>query len=166
MIDNIIQADAALHPGTSGGALVNAAGEVVGVNTVVVGPDIAQGLGFVVPVDSTTRQIIGSLMSTGCVRRAHLGLGGASRPLPGAVARFDEQQRAVTVSSIMQGSSSDLAALRLGDRIIAVDGDRIDNLYVLQAMMVEHRIGSSVALAVPRDGHRLRLDETLAELAT
>jgi S1-C subfamily serine protease len=82
IVENVIQTDAALHPGNSGGALVTSDTRVIGINTAVVGPWIGQGLGLAVPINSTTRRIIGDLMHDGRVRRAFIGIAGASRPLP------------------------------------------------------------------------------------
>ena len=82
VVDNVIQTDAALHPGNSGGALADGRGRVVGINTAVVGPGIGQGLGLAVPLDPTTQAVLASLVRDGRVRRAYLGLAGGSRPLP------------------------------------------------------------------------------------
>ena len=80
LVENVIQTDAALHPGNSGGALADGRGEVVGVNTAVVGPGIGQGLGLAIPINATTRAIVAALMAEGRVRRAYLGIAGGSRP--------------------------------------------------------------------------------------
>jgi S1-C subfamily serine protease len=164
MIDNVIQTDAALHPGNSGGALANTSAEVVGVNTAVVGPGIGQGLGLAVPVNAFTRQIIGSLMSTGRVRRAYLGIGGASRPLPVPVGRDLLQSRAITVASVVSGSPAGMAGVQPGDRILSLDDVATTDLAGLQGLMVESRIGQRVVLDVLRDGKRLLLDAVLGEL--
>ena len=164
MIDNVIQTDAALHPGNSGGALANTAAEVVGVNTAVVGPGIGQGLGLAVPVNSVTRQIIGSLMSTGRVRRAYLGIGGASRPLPVPLARDLLQPRAITVASVVSGSPAGVAGVQPGDRILSLDDVATTDLAGLQGLMVESRIGQRVVLDVLRDSKRLVLESVLGEL--
>jgi S1-C subfamily serine protease len=164
MIDNVIQTDAALHPGNSGGALATTAAEVIGVNTAVVGPGIGQGLGLAVPVNAVTRQIIGSLMSTGRVRRAYLGIGGASRPLPVPQLRAMLQSRAITVASVTSGSPAGTAGVQPGDRVLALDGIATLDLAGLQGLMVEARIGKRVVLDVLRDGKRLALDVVLGEL--
>jgi len=164
MIDNVIQTDAALHPGNSGGALANTAAEVVGVNTAVVGPGIGQGLGLAVPVNAVTRQIIGSLMSTGRVRRAYLGIGGASRPLPVPLMRDLLQSRAITVASVTSGSPAGVAGVQPGDRILALDDVATPDLAGLQGLMVESRIGRRVVLDLLRDGKRSALDVVLGEL--
>jgi S1-C subfamily serine protease len=164
MIDNVIQTDAALHPGNSGGALANTAAEVIGVNTAVVGPGIGQGLGLAVPVNAVTRQIIGSLMSTGRVRRAYLGIGGASRPLPVPLMRERLQPRAITVASVTSGSPAGVAGVQPGDRILAVDDVATLDLAALQGLMVESRIGKRVALQVLRDGKQIMVEVVLGEL--
>src|ERR671914_648264 len=86
-VENVIQTDAALHPGNSGGALVNGAGHVVGINTALVGPGLGQGLGLAIPINEATRRIIAALMTDGRVRRAYLGIVGGPRPLPPRLAR-------------------------------------------------------------------------------
>ena len=87
LVENVIQTDAALHPGNSGGALADSTAAVVGINTAVVGPGIGQGLGLAVPVNPVTLAVIGSLMAGRRVRRAWLGIGGGSRPLPPRAAK-------------------------------------------------------------------------------
>ena len=164
IIDNVIQTDAALHPGSSGGALANSSAEVVGVNTAVVGPGIGQGLGLAVPINTATRQIIGSLMSTGRVRRAYLGIGGMSRPLPGNAARSFTQRTAVVVGCLVSGSSADVAGLKLGDRITTLDGVATPDLSTLQGLMEESRINRSVVADILRNDEHLRLNVVLAEL--
>ena len=164
IVDNVIQTDAALHPGNSGGALATSSAEVVGVNTAVVGPGIGQGLGLAVPINAFTRQIIGSIMSTGRVRRAYLGIGGASRPLPPLAARTTGQGRAITVAMVMSGSPAQTAGLRVGDRILSVDGVRTVDLATLQGLMDEARIGRSIAVEFLRDDHRRTVMVALGEL--
>jgi S1-C subfamily serine protease len=164
IVDNVIQTDAALHPGNSGGALATTNAEVVGVNTAVVGPGIGQGLGLAVPINSFTRQIIGSIMSTGRVRRAYLGIGGASRPLPTSAARTTGQARAITVGMVTSGSPAQTAGLRVGDRILSVDGVRSVDLATLQGLMDEARIGRSVPVEFLRDDQQRTVTVTLGEL--
>src|SRR5205823_4492051 len=84
LVENVIQTDAALHPGNSGGALAASTGRLVGINTAVIGPGMGQGLGMAVPINDATRRIIASLMTEGRVRRAYLGIAGGPRPLPRA----------------------------------------------------------------------------------
>src|SRR5262249_20908021 len=117
IIDNVIQTDAALNPGNSGGALVNAAGEVGGVNTAVAGV----GLGLAVPINEATRGIIGELMTRGRVRRAYLGISGGVRPLPPAVRAEVGRERAVEVVEVVPGTPAERAGLRPEDLLVAVD---------------------------------------------
>jgi S1-C subfamily serine protease len=165
IVDNVIQTDAALHPGNSGGALATTNAEVVGVNTAVVGPGIGQGLGLAVPINAFTRQIIGSIMSTGRVRRAYLGIGGVSQPLPASAARTTGQDRAITVAMISCGSPAQVGGLRVGDRILSLDGVRISDLATLQSLMDEARIGRSVAVEVFREDAQWTVVVALGELA-
>ncbi|MCU1491016.1 MAG: peptidase [Acidimicrobiaceae bacterium] len=164
IVDNVIQTDAALHPGNSGGALATANAEVVGVNTAVVGPGIGQGLGLAVPINDFTRQIIGSIMSTGRVRRAYLGIGGVSRPLPAAAVRSTGQSRAITIAMVPSGSPAQTAGLRVGDRILSVDGVRTVDLATLQGLMDEPRIGRRVPVEFLRDDRKRTVAATLGEL--
>src|SRR5579872_4206680 len=101
LVENVIQTDAALHPGNSGGALADASARVVGISTAVVGPGLGQGLGLAVPVDATTRRIIGALMAGGRVRRAYLGVGGGTQALPPRIADRLGRRRAVAVASVV-----------------------------------------------------------------
>jgi serine protease Do len=148
IIDNVIQTDAALNPGNSGGALANGRGEVVGVNTAVAGV----GLGLAVPVNEATRRIIGSLMTTGRVRRAYLGIAGGPRPLPPRVRASVDMPSAVEVVSVVEGSPAERAGLRAEDLIVSVDGTPTASVDVLQRLMVEELIGKTVEVRVVREG--------------
>jgi S1-C subfamily serine protease len=148
IIDNVIQTDAALNPGNSGGALANGRGEVVGVNTAVAGV----GLGLAVPVNEATRRIIGSLMTTGRVRRAYLGIAGGPRPLPPRVRASVDMPSAVEVVSVVEGSPAERAGLRAEDLIVSVDGAPTASVDVLQRLMVEELIGKPVEVRVVREG--------------
>src|SRR5215216_721087 len=131
IIDNVIQTDAALNPGNSGGALVNGAGEVVGINTAVAGV----GLGLAVPIDSATRGIIGALMSDGRVRRAYLGIAGGPRPLPPRARSELGRDAAVEVVEVIPGSPAERAGLRPEDMILTLDGARVEAVTDLQRLM-------------------------------
>src|SRR5919198_6179530 len=108
MVENVIQTDAALNPGNSGGALVDGHGRMVGVNTAVAGI----GLGLAVPVNATTRQIVSALMRDGRVRRAWIGIAGGARPLPPRVAATVGRDRAIEVVEVVEGSPAAVAGLR------------------------------------------------------
>jgi S1-C subfamily serine protease len=129
-----------------------------------VGPGIGQGLGLAVPINTVTRQIIGSLMSKGRVRQAYLGIGGQTRPLPASVAGSLAQSRAITVASVTSGSPAGVAGLVPGDRILTLDGITTVDLAGLQGLMVESRIGRTVTLEVLREGRRISVEVPLGEL--
>ena len=152
VVDNVIQTDAALHPGNSGGALAVWNADVVGINTAVVGPGIGQGLGMAVPINATTRAIIGALASGHEVRRAYLGIGGGARPLPPAVARALGRKRGIEVLSVMAGSPAQRAGVRTGDIIVSIDGSPVEAIGDLQRMLDAERIGQRGTLGIVRDG--------------
>ncbi len=166
VVENVIQTDAALHPGNSGGALADSHAHVVGVNTAVVGPGIGQGLGLAVPINATTRRIIAALMTEGRFRRAYLGLAGGPRPLPPRVARQEGRQAGVEVVQVVAGSPAAAAGLRPEDLLIDVDGVAIEKMDDLQRLMVGEAIGRRLAVRVIRGGQTLTLDVTPAELTT
>jgi S1-C subfamily serine protease len=159
VIDNVIQTDAAMNPGNSGGALADSAGRVVGVSTAVAGI----GLGLAVPINEATRRVIGALMTEGRVRRAYLGIVGGPRPLPPAArGRFGES--AVEVVSVERGSPADLAGIRPEDLVVELDGRRVGDVTDLQRLMVAELIGRPVSVTVIRDGRPLELRMVPAEL--
>ncbi len=148
LIDNLIQTDAALNPGNSGGALVDGRGEVVGVNTAVAGV----GLGLAVPVNAPTRAIIAALMTDGRVRRAWLGIAGGPRPLPPVVRERIGAQRAVEVLEVIDGSPADRAGIRPEDLIVSAGGEPIADVADLQRLLVGDHIGRRLTLRVVRAG--------------
>src|SRR4051812_42266667 len=148
IIDNVIQTDAALNPGNSGGALVTGHGEVVGVNTAVAGV----GLGLAIPINATTRSIITALMREGRVRRAWIGIAGGARPLPPRTASAVGRERAVEVVEVIGDSPAAHAGLRAEDLIVAVDGAPVHGVDDLQRLLGSERIGVPVRLEVYRDG--------------
>jgi S1-C subfamily serine protease len=164
VVDNVIQTDAALHPGNSGGALVNSRGEVVGINTAVVGPGIGQGLGLAVPINSTTRSIIASLMKNGRVRRAYVGLAGGTRALPPRAANELDQQFGLEVVEIVPESPAERAGLKAEDIVIAIDGAKISDAGDVQKLMTEDRIGSTVKMRIVRLGKVVELAVEPVEL--
>jgi S1-C subfamily serine protease len=153
IIDNVIQTDAALNPGNSGGALVNGRGEVVGVNTAVAGV----GLGLAVPVNEATRRIIGALMTDGRVRRAYLGIAGGPRPLPPRVRTELSMRTAVEVVSVVEGSPAERAGLRPEDMIVAIDDTPTASVDDVQRLMVAELIGRPVTARVVREGRVIEL---------
>jgi serine protease Do len=148
IIDDVIQTDAALNPGNSGGALVDGSCKVVGVNTAVAGV----GLGLAVPINATTRRIVSALMRDGRVRRAWIGIAGGARPLPPRVAAALGRDRAVEVVEVISGSPAAAAGLRAEDLIVAIDGEPIHGVNDLQRLMTGERIGVPVELTLVRAG--------------
>jgi serine protease Do len=160
VIDNVIQTDAALNPGNSGGALVNGVGEVVGVNTAVAGV----GLGLAVPINTATRQIVAALMTDGRVRRAYLGIAGGPRPLPPrARARLD-MDTAIEVIEVIDDSPAERAGLRAEDLIVSVNGQATATVDELQRLMVAELIGRTVPVVVVREGRELEVELVPAEM--
>jgi serine protease Do len=153
IIDNVIQTDAALNPGNSGGALVNGLAEVVGINTAVAGI----GLGLAVPINATTRAIVGALMSDGRVRRAYLGIAGGPRPLPPRARAEVGRSAAVEVVEVVPGSPADEAGLRPEDLIVSLNGEALDDVTDVQRLMAAELIGRRVEAVVIRGSRTLRL---------
>jgi S1-C subfamily serine protease len=160
IVENVIQTDAALNPGNSGGALANGEGEVVGINTAVAG----MGLGLAVPINATTRRIIGALMSEGRFRRAYLGIAGGHRPLPPRLAASLGRVAGVGVAEVMAGSPAERAGLAPKDVILDLDGQPIDSAGDLQRLMITDAIGRRSVLRVLRGDEVLELPATPAEL--
>ncbi|MGI8810489.1 MAG: S1C family serine protease [Acidimicrobiales bacterium] len=165
MVENVIQTDAALHPGNSGGALANGSGEVVGINTAVVGPGVGQGLGLAVPVNATTRGIVSALMSDGRVRRAYLGIAGGSRPLPPKAVSATGRERGIEILTVVAGSPAAEAGLRPEDLLLGVDGRPVANVGDLQRLMTGDRIGRAVGVDVFRRGEVQTVRVVPVELA-
>jgi serine protease Do len=164
LVESVIQTDAALHPGNSGGALANGRGEVVGINTAVVGPWVGQGLGLAVPINVATRTIIGALISDGRVRRAYLGIAGGPRPLPPRLAQEVGRERGVEVVQVVHGSPAAEAGLRTEDILLAVDGAPLAGMDDLQRLMDGGAIDRSLAITVHRGGRTLTIPVTPVEL--
>jgi serine protease Do len=160
LIDNLIQTDAALNPGNSGGALVDGRGEVIGVNTAVAGI----GLGLAVPINAPTRAIIAALMTDGRVRRAWLGIAGGPRPLPPAMHERIGAQRAVEVLEVVDGSPADRAGLRQGDLIVSAGGEPTTDVVDLQRLLAGDHIGHRLTLRIVRAGDLRDLDVVPVEL--
>ena len=161
VVENVIQTDAALNPGNSGGALGDGQGRVVGINTAVAGV----GLGLAVPIDSGTRRIIAALMRDGRFRRAYIGIAGGSRPLPPRLAGALGRDTAVEIVEVAEGSPAAAAGLRPEDLIVALDGAAIEGVDDLQRLMVGELIDSTATATVIRNGEELRLPIRPVELA-
>ena len=160
VVDNVIQTDAALNPGNSGGALADGRARVVGINTAVAGV----GLGLAVPINATTRKIIGALMSEGRFRRAYIGIAGGSRPLPPRLSAALGRRTGVEVVEVVAGSPAAASGLRAEDLIVELDGVPLEDVNDLQRLMTDELIGSSVTATVVRQGRRLTLELVPAEL--
>jgi S1-C subfamily serine protease len=160
IVDNVIQTDAALNPGNSGGALADGRGHVVGVNTAVAGI----GLGLAVPVNAATRRIVSALMRDGRFRRAYIGIAGGPRPLPPRLAARREQRAGVEVVDVVEGSPAARAGLRAEDLVVALSGSPVTSAGDLQLLMTEELIGSPVDVVVIRGGRELTLELVPAEL--
>jgi serine protease Do len=160
LVENVIQTDAALNPGNSGGALADGRGNVVGINTAVAGV----GLGLAVPIDATTRKIVGALMSEGRFRRAYIGIAGGSRPLPPRLAARLGRESAVEIVEVAEGSPAAQADLRAEDLIVALDGVAVEGVDDLQRLMAGELIGSTATATVVRNGEELELPLRPVEL--
>jgi len=160
VVDNVIQTDAALNPGNSGGALADGASRVVGINTAVAGV----GLGLAVPVNGGTRQIIGALMTEGRFRRAYLGIAGGTRPLPPRLARQLGREAGVEVVQVVEDSPAAAAGFRPEDLIVELDGTPVTGVLDIQRLMVGERIGTPVRVRLLREGRELELQLVPAEL--
>jgi S1-C subfamily serine protease len=160
IIDNVIQTDAALNPGSSGGALADNRGRVVGINTAVAGV----GLGLAVPINDSTQRVIGALMADGRVRRAYLGIAGGPRPLPPQARTTEGATSCIEVVEVVSGSPADRAGIRPEDLILAVNGTPTGRVEDLQRLMVAELIGSPVTVRILRAGRPLELELVPAEL--
>ncbi|GAA1823817.1 trypsin-like peptidase domain-containing protein [Luedemannella flava] len=148
LIDDVIQTDAALNPGNSGGALADAGARVVGVNTAVAGI----GLGLAVPINSTTRTIISELISTGRVRRAWLGVAGVPVPLDANLARRFGQRRGLRLVEVVPASPAGEAGLYVGDVLISAGGRAVQATQDVQKLMLGTAIGNRLPITVLRRG--------------
>src|ERR1035437_220657 len=148
VVDEVIQTDAALNPGNSGGALADSSGRVVGVNTAVAGI----GVGLAVPINDTTRRIITTLMAHGRVRRAWLGIVGAQMPLPPAMVTKTGRRSGLHIAQVMAQSPAARSGLRVGDIVVSVAGEPVASTTSLQHAMVQDAIGRRLEITVWRNG--------------
>jgi S1-C subfamily serine protease len=160
VVDNVIQTDAALNPGNSGGALAVSSGRVVGINTAVAGI----GVGLAVPLNATTHRIVGELMVSGRFRRAYLGIAGGPRPLPPRLAHELGRTTGVEVVEIMPESPAQEAGLRPEDLIVDIGGRSISSARDLQGLMAGDAIGKRITVRVFRNGELLEVPVTPTEL--
>jgi S1-C subfamily serine protease len=148
LVEDVIQTDAALNPGNSGGALADSYAQVVGINTAVAGV----GLGLAVPVNATSRRIISTLMQYGRVRRAYLGLVSVPAPLPAALRERWHRASGLRVAEVVPGGPADRAGLRPGDLLITAAGQPVEKAQDLQRLMFDDAIGRPLAITVMRNG--------------
>lgn len=160
IVENVIQTDAALNPGNSGGALAEAHGRLVGINTAVAGI----GLGLAVPINATTRRILEALRRDGRVRRAYLGIAGGTQPLAPAAAERLRRKAAIGVVEVVEGSPAARAGLQPGDLIVAVGGQPVSRAGDLQGHMIGAATGKPLEVEVLREGRLLRLTAVPVEL--
>ena len=163
LIDNIIQTDAALNPGNSGGPLANSAGEVIGVNTAVIRP--AQGICFAI-ASNTAKLIAGWLIKEGRIRRGYIGVAGQTTPLHRRVARFYHlaNESGAMVVSIEKGSPAEQSRIRPDDVIVAFNDEPIASVHDLHKKLVGDRIGTPCKLTVLRGTEQLTIYVTPAEM--
>jgi S1-C subfamily serine protease len=160
IIEDVIQTDAALNPGNSGGALADSRSSVVGINTAVAGV----GLGLAVPINATTRKIIGTLMRDGHVRRAYLGIVSSPMPLPLSLAARFGRSVGLRVVEVVPGGPAARAGLRIGDLLITAGGRPVTGAQDLQKLMFGDAIGRPLPITVLRNGALVDVIAEPAEL--
>ena len=148
LVEDVIQTDAALNPGNSGGALADAHSRVVGINTAVAGV----GLGLAVPVNATTRRIISALIQDGRVRRAYLGIVSTPEPLPAPLQERFARKSGLRVAEVVADGPAARAGLRTGDLLISAGGQPVQKAQDLQRLMFSEAIGRPLAITVMRNG--------------
>jgi S1-C subfamily serine protease len=165
LIDDILQTDAALNPGNSGGPLVNSRGEVIGVNTAVILP--AQGLCFAIAID-TVKYVAAWLVKEGRIRRSYLGLGGQNVPIHRRLVRHHQLKvnHGILVITVSPDGPSAWGGLREGDVIVAFDGQPVSSIDALHKLLTADRIGGTFRLTVIRGTEKIDLPVSPAETAT
>ncbi|MQA15206.1 MAG: PDZ domain-containing protein [Pseudonocardiaceae bacterium] len=148
VIEDVIQTDAALNPGNSGGALSDAASRLVGINTAVAG----FGVGLAVPINTTTRRIIDALLADGRVRRAYLGLVGVPAPLPADIAERTGQSNGLRLVEVITGSPADRAGLRTGDLVLSAGRRAVTDAQGIQRQLFSDAIGTTLPITALRNG--------------
>jgi S1-C subfamily serine protease len=160
VIENVIQTDAALNPGNSGGALLDSGARLVGINTAVAG----MGLGLAVPMNDATGRIVAALVHDGRVRRAWLGIAGARRPLPPAAAHQVGREAGIGVAEVVRLGPAEAAGIRRDDVIVEVAGSAVEDATDLQRLLVGEAIGRPIGVRLVREGRILELVAMPAEL--
>ncbi len=156
LMENLIQTDAALNPGNSGGPLVTSAAKVVGVNTAVILG--GQGIAFAVPIN-TARYVVSALLRDGRVRRSHLGVAGQDNSIPRRLVREHRlpNEQGVTITAVSEGTPAEEAGLRAGDLIVDFAGEPVSSIDDLHRLLTEERIGEIVPVRVLRRGELRRV---------
>jgi S1-C subfamily serine protease len=160
VVENVIQTDAALNPGNSGGALGDRRGRVIGINTAVAG----MGLGLAVPINDATRRIVGALMRDGRVRRAYLGIAGSPRVLAPRDRVATGRESGVHVAEVIADGPAAAGGIRADDVILEVSGRPVTTAADLQRLMYDDAIGRSITIRVQRGDRTLDLEVTPVEL--
>jgi S1-C subfamily serine protease len=163
LIDDVIQTDASLNPGNSGGPLVNSKGEVIGVNTAII--PFAQGICFATAID-TAKWVVEQLLRFGRVRRAYIGVAGATVPLSRRTVRFLElaAESGVRAESVEPGGAARRAGIEAGDIIIGYDGEKVAGVDELHRVLDAERIGKMTSVTILRRAQKLELPIRAAEL--
>src|SRR5215211_7282600 len=160
VVEGVIQTDAALNPGNSGGALADSASRVVGINTAVAG----WGLGLAVPINDTSRRIVDALVADGRVRRAYLGLVSTPAPLPAHLAERTGRRRGLRIIDVVPGAPADRAGLKAGDLVLEADRRPVADAQSLQRLLFAEAIGRSLPMTVYRRGAMVDVITAPAEL--
>ena len=160
VVEDVIQTDAALNPGNSGGALADSSARVVGINTAVAG----WGLGLAVPMNDTSRRIIDALVEDGRVRRAYLGLVSTPAPLPAALAERTGRRRGLRIVDVVPGAPADRAGLKAGDLVLEADRRPVADAQSLQRLLFAEAIGRALPMTVYRRGAMVDVITAPAEL--
>ena len=165
LIDNVVQTDAALNPGNSGGPLVNSAGEVIGVNTAVILP--AQGICFAVAIN-TAKFVAGQLIMRGRIRRAFLGVAGQNVTIPRFIARAQQlaTENGVLVIGVEKQSPAERAGMLDGDVILTLDGTAVRSVDDLHKLLTDTRIGAACRIALLRRTEKIELRVIPGEIAS
>ncbi len=165
LIDNVIQTDAALNPGNSGGPLVTSRGEVIGVNTAVI--SVAQGICFAIGIN-TAKFVVASLLKYGRVRRSYIGVGGQNIPIPRRVVRFHglSAETGVLIESVEKDSPAARAGLRKGDIIVGFGGTDVSGIDELHKLLTEETVGRTFPLVVLRAAEKLYVNIIPDEVGT
>jgi S1-C subfamily serine protease len=161
VIEDVIQTDAALNPGNSGGALADTRGRIVGINTAVAG----LGLGLAVPINRTTQRIIASLLRDGRVRRAYLGLVSTPIPLDASAVVRTGQKEGLRVVEVIAGSPAELSGLQPGDLVLRAQGRAVSSAESLQKLLFAEAIGEPFPLTVLREGKTVQLIAVPSEMS-